>query len=64
VAADVSDLIDNGEIPLTHDLLATMLGVHRPTVTLVLRSLHKAGLVNEARGLIEMRDRRRRAGVP
>jgi len=46
----VSDLIDTGEIPLTHDLLATMLGVHRPTVTLVLRSLHKAGLVNEAAG--------------
>jgi DNA-binding MarR family transcriptional regulator len=39
--------------------MATMLGVHRPSVTLVLRSLHKAGLVNEVRGLIEIRDRRR-----
>jgi CRP-like cAMP-binding protein len=54
----VSDLLDNGDVPLTHDLMATMLGVHRPTVTLVLRSLHHAGLVNEARGLIEIRDRR------
>jgi CRP-like cAMP-binding protein len=54
----VSDLIDNGDIPLTHDLMATMLGVHRPTVTLVLRALHNAGLINEARGLIEIRDRR------
>jgi CRP-like cAMP-binding protein len=53
----VSDLINNGDIPLTHDLMATMLGVHRPTVTIVLRSLHKAGLVNEVRGLIEIRDR-------
>jgi Mn-dependent DtxR family transcriptional regulator len=37
--------------------MATMLGVHRPTVTLVLRSLHKAGLVTETRGRIAIRDR-------
>jgi CRP-like cAMP-binding protein len=53
----VSDLINNGDIPLTHELMATMLGVHRPTVTLVLRSLHEAGLVNEKRGLILIKDR-------
>ena len=53
----VSDLINNGDVPLTHDLMATMLGVHRPTVTLVLRSLHAAGLVNESRGLIVIKDR-------
>ena len=55
----VNDLIANGDLPLTHDLMATMLGVHRPTVTLVLRSLHKAGLVSESRGRIVIRDRRR-----
>ena len=38
--------------------LATMLGVQRPTVTVVLRSLHKAGLIRETRGLVEIRDRR------
>ena len=53
----VSDLINNGDIPLTHELMATMLGVHRPTVTQVLRSLHKAGLVDESRGLIVIHDR-------
>jgi CRP-like cAMP-binding protein len=53
----VSDLVNNREIPLTHDLMATMLGAHRPTVTLVLRSLYRAGLVNETRGRIEIRDR-------
>lgn len=53
----ISDLINNTDIPLTHDVMATMLGVHRPTVTIVLRSLHKAGMVNEGRGLIEIRDR-------
>jgi CRP-like cAMP-binding protein len=55
----VSDMIANSDIPLTHDLMATLLGVHRPTVTLVLRSLHKAGLVSESRGHIVIRDRRR-----
>jgi CRP-like cAMP-binding protein len=55
----ISDLVDSDEIPLTHDLMATMLGVHRPTVTLVLRSLHKAGLVTETRGRIAIRDRAR-----
>jgi Mn-dependent DtxR family transcriptional regulator len=59
----VGDLIDNGDIPLTHELMATMLGVHRPTVTIVLRTLHKAGLVDERRGLILIRDRRRLEGA-
>ena len=54
-----SDLVGDGDLPLTHDLIATMLGVHRPTVTVVLQSLHKAGLVSESRGRIIIRDRRR-----
>lgn len=55
----VSDLTHHDDIPLTHDLMAGMLGVHRPTVTLVLRSLHKAGLIKEVRGLIVIHDRDR-----
>ena len=55
----VNDLIDDGDISLTHDLMATMLGVHRPTVSLVLRSLHTAGLLSETRGRIVIRDPRR-----
>lgn len=57
----VSDLTIQDEIPLTHDLLATVLGVHRPTVTLVIRSLHRAGLVDEVRGQVTIRDRARLA---
>lgn len=53
----VSDIISAADIPLTHELMATMLGVHRPTVTLVLRSLHKAGLVTESRGRILIANR-------
>ena len=53
----VNDLLCDDDIPLTHDLIATMLGVHRPTVTLVLRSLHKSGLIDEARRHVRLRDR-------
>jgi CRP-like cAMP-binding protein len=55
----VSDLVRAARLPLTHELIATMLGVHRPTVTLVVGSLHRAGLVDEARGRIIIRDRAR-----
>lgn len=55
----ISDLLDKSEIPLTHDLMATMLGVHRPTVTVVLRSLHNAGILSEMRGRLVIRDRGR-----
>ncbi len=53
----VNDLLCHDDIALTHDLIATMLGVHRPTVTLVLRSLHKSGLIDETRGHVRLRDR-------
>lgn len=53
----VNDLIAQDDIPLTHELLATMLGVHRPTVTLVIGSLHRAGLIVEERGRVVIRDR-------
>ena len=33
------------------ELIAIMLGVHRPTVSLVLKSLREAGLIEEQRGL-------------
>jgi CRP-like cAMP-binding protein len=55
----VQDLIGDPAIPLTHDLIATMLGVRRPTVTLVLRALHQAALIDEQRGRIVIRDRAR-----
>jgi CRP-like cAMP-binding protein len=54
----VDDLIPNEHIPLTHNLMATVLGVHRPTVTVVLRSLHEAGVVVEHRGVIQIKDRK------
>jgi CRP-like cAMP-binding protein len=55
----VHDVIAQDVIPLTHELLATMLGVHRPTVTLVLGALQRAGLLEEERGRIVISNRRR-----
>jgi Mn-dependent DtxR family transcriptional regulator len=54
----VSDLLGSADIPLTHELIATMLGVRRPTVTLVIGSLQRAGLIEETRGRIAIRDRK------
>jgi CRP-like cAMP-binding protein len=55
----VDDLTAGREIPLTHEELATILGVRRPTVTLVLGSLQRAGLIRESRGRIVIEDRSR-----
>jgi CRP-like cAMP-binding protein len=55
----VSDLLGSDDIPMTHEFLATMLGVRRPTVTLVVGSLQRAGLIDEKRGRITIRDRER-----
>ena len=53
----LSDLLASPDMPLTHDLVATMLGVRRPTVTLAVGSLRRAGLIEEKRGRITIRDR-------
>jgi CRP-like cAMP-binding protein len=53
----ISDLIGREDIPLTHEWLAAMLGIRRPTVTGVLQSLLRAGLLDEQRGRIRIRDR-------
>jgi CRP-like cAMP-binding protein len=42
---------------LTQDFLAEMLGVHRPTVTLVARTLQAAGVIDYSRGVVTILDR-------
>jgi CRP-like cAMP-binding protein len=42
------DRADDDALPITQNLLAEMLGVHRPTVTNAARELERAGLI--ARG--------------
>lgn len=53
------DRVGNDEMKLTHEFLAVMLGVRRPTVTLIAQSLQKAGLLsNGHRGTINIADRK------
>jgi CRP-like cAMP-binding protein len=51
------DLLQHDDLPLTHELIAGLLGVHRPTITLVLRALHKRGLIDERRACVLIKDR-------
>jgi CRP-like cAMP-binding protein len=52
------DRVDGNTIRLTHEFLSQMLGVRRPTVTVVARILQDAGLIRYHRGHIEILDRR------
>jgi CRP-like cAMP-binding protein len=51
------DRHDSDTMPLTQDLLAEMLGVHRPTITNVARALQRDGLIECARGRVTIRNR-------
>jgi CRP-like cAMP-binding protein len=52
------DRIGQDEFPLTHEFLAIMLGVRRPTVTLVMADLARAGIVSHVRGHVRIVDRK------
>jgi len=52
------DRVGADEFPLTHEFLAQMLGVCRPTVTAVAGTLHKSGLINYHRGRITVIERK------
>jgi CRP-like cAMP-binding protein len=49
--------VEMDEFALTHDFLAEMLGVRRPTVTLIVGSLQRAGLISFRRGRVTILDR-------
>jgi len=51
------DRVGLDEFPLTHEFLAMMLGVRRPTVTLVMAELARAGIVTHVRGRVRIADR-------
>lgn len=51
------DRVGEHEFPLTHGLLAQMLGVRRPTVSTVARSLAQAGVIDYRRGRPRVTDR-------
>ncbi|KFG69970.1 Crp/Fnr family transcriptional regulator [Microvirga sp. BSC39] len=51
------DRTDRDEVPLTHEMLAEMLGVQRSTVSSVTSILQKAGLIVQGRGTIRVTNR-------
>jgi CRP-like cAMP-binding protein len=51
------DRIGDDQFPLTQEFLSYMLGVRRATVTVVMGTLQKAGLVRYRRGLVTIADR-------
>ena len=51
------DLLGSDTIPMTQEYVATMLGVHRTTVTAVASRMQSAGLITYTRGRIKVRDR-------
>ncbi|MDB5544111.1 MAG: Crp/Fnr family transcriptional regulator [Hyphomicrobiales bacterium] len=55
----MADKACTNDVPITHDHLAQMLGVQRPTVSIIMRELQSAGLVEQKRGCISILDRRR-----
>jgi hypothetical protein len=57
------DRVGRDDFPLTHDVLATVLGVRRPTVTLVLADLARAQTVTHRRGRVCIVDRARLEGA-
>ena len=54
---ETHDRIEGDEFRLKHEYLAIMLGSHRPTVTLVLGTLQRAGLITTKYGQIRIVDR-------
>ena len=53
----VNDRTRGSAAPITHEFLSTMLGVQRPTVSVALKALQRAGLINYERGIIVISNR-------
>jgi CRP-like cAMP-binding protein len=52
-----AERVDYGDVPLTQEMLADMLGVRRTTVTLLAQELQERGIVSYSRGHIKVIDR-------
>lgn len=51
------DRVQGNEFHITQEFLADMLGVHRPSVTLVARTFQQAGIIKYHRGSVTVLDR-------
>jgi CRP-like cAMP-binding protein len=57
VILSTRDRTDKDDIPLTHEILAEMLGVQRSTVSSVTSALQRQGMISQGRGTIRITDR-------
>lgn len=51
------DRVFGDEIHITQEFLASMLGVHRPSVSLIARAFQQLGLIRYSRGVVTILDR-------
>lgn len=51
------DRVQGDEFQLTQEFLADMLGVHRPSVSLIARRFQQAGLIDYRHGIVKILDR-------
>ena len=58
-----SDRLQADEFPVTHEFIAAMLGVRRPTITLIVRALQQTHAIESRRGLLRITDRERLLGM-
>jgi Mn-dependent DtxR family transcriptional regulator len=52
------DRMHEQDFHLSHEFLAVMLGVQRPTVSVVAATLQQAGLISYVHGRVTVRDRK------
>lgn len=52
------DRVQSRSVAVTQEMLAMTLGVRRPTITLIMTNLHRAGAVDYARGVVKVLDRK------
>lgn len=52
----IRDLTRSNEFPITQELLAQMLGVRRPSISVAAAALQKSGLISYYRGRVYLRD--------
>jgi CRP-like cAMP-binding protein len=52
------DRVQSESFAVTQEMLAMTLGVRRPTVTLIMTDLHRAGAVDYSRGIVKVLDRK------
>jgi CRP-like cAMP-binding protein len=51
------DRVQKREFFITHEFIATMLGVHRPTISLVATAFQQKGVISYSRGRMRVEDR-------